>query len=96
MPPWHAAPEFHGIFENERTLTEKDIGTLVRWAETGGAKGKGRDSEVYADEDNPGWTIGKPDLIVPFDEPYWITDGVEDHYQSLTVQLTKEEMFLTA
>ena len=25
MPPWHATPEFHGTFSNERTLTEEEI-----------------------------------------------------------------------
>lgn len=92
MPPWHASPEFHGVFENERTLTEKEIGTLVRWAETGGARGKGQDTEVYADDESGGWTIGKPDLIIPFKEPYWVADRIQDHYETITVQLTKEEM----
>ena len=31
MPPWHATPEFHGVFENERTLTLDQINTIVQW-----------------------------------------------------------------
>ena len=32
MPPWHASPDQHGVFVNERTLTDAEIGTLVAWA----------------------------------------------------------------
>ena len=39
MPPWFAAPEFHGVFSNERTLDQAEIDTLVRWAENGAPAG---------------------------------------------------------
>ena len=31
MPPWHASEKLHGVFRNERTLTETEIATLVKW-----------------------------------------------------------------
>ena len=32
MPPWDADPKFHGVFSNERVLSEEDISTIERWA----------------------------------------------------------------
>jgi hypothetical protein len=91
MPPWHAAPEFKGVFSNERTLTKEQIDTIVSWVDAGAKKGPGSDPEILAEEDT-GWTIGEPDLIVPFDEPYWVADWVDDHYASVRVRLTKEQL----
>ena len=39
MPPWYASPEFHGVFEGERVLTDAQIATLVAWAQTGAEPG---------------------------------------------------------
>ena len=39
MPPWHAAPEFHGVFSNERTLDANQIATVVSWATNGAPAG---------------------------------------------------------
>lgn len=89
MPPWHAAPEFHGVFRNERTLTKAEIQTVVQWVETGARRGPVADAEP-ALEGPQGWTIGEPDLIVPFDEPYWVADPVEDLYANIYVDLTDE------
>ena len=30
MPPWHASNATHGVFKNERTLTEEQIDTIVK------------------------------------------------------------------
>ena len=35
MPPWHASTQHHGVFENERSLTDAEIGTIVRWVKNG-------------------------------------------------------------
>lgn len=89
MPPWHATPAFHGVFENERTLTEEQITTIVKWVKSGAKRGPGSEPDL-APEESTGWTIGEPDLIVPFDEPYWVADWVDDYYASLRVTLTKK------
>ncbi len=91
MPPWHATQEFHGVFENERTLTLDQINTIVQWVESGAKRGAGGEPELVAVE-NTGWTIGEPDLIVPFDEPFWVADSVDDHYASLRVTLSDERL----
>lgn len=93
MPPWHASQEFHGVFANERTLTDQEIDTVVRWAKTGAPRGNAEDApepRVFPNTD--GWSIGKPDLIVTFDEPFFVEDDVEDLYQNITVQLSEEQL----
>src|SRR5438477_8701559 len=38
MPPWFADPAV-GHFSNERRLTEAEISTLVKWADSGATEG---------------------------------------------------------
>src|ERR1700674_4278595 len=38
MPPWFADPNF-GHFSNDRSLTEKEISTILAWVNAGAPKG---------------------------------------------------------
>ena len=61
MPPWHADPRF-GTFANDRSLTDEEIETLVRWADSGAAQGSPGDApppRTFAE----GWRIGTPDVV---------------------------------
>ena len=91
MPPWHAAPEFHVLFRNERTLTEEEIDTITQWAASNAPRGTMDDTSTVPGQPR-GWTIGEPDLVVPFEEPYWIADWVEDLYANIYVDITEEMM----
>lgn len=100
MPPWHAAENFHGTFANERTLSDAQIDTLVRWASTGAAQGdpaQAPDPKVWTSGE---WAIGEPDLILTLDEPFFVEDDVEDLNIDLTTQITAEQLpedkFITA
>ena len=76
MPPWFATEEFHGVFRNERALTQDEIDIIVRWANTGAKRGREEDAPApvkLADED---WWLGEPDLIVQLPEPIWVGDDV--------------------
>ncbi|MFP6584910.1 MAG: hypothetical protein VCD00_20420 [Candidatus Hydrogenedentota bacterium] len=91
MPPWHAAPEQHGLFKNERTLTQAEIDTIVAWAKTGAKRGDAaRAPTVEKIVTSAEWAIGEPDLIVRFDEPYFVKDDVEDEYVYLETTMTEE------
>ncbi len=93
MPPWHATSEFAGVFLNERTLSNEEIATFVDWASSGAARGESTDDIVEADsEGSPEWQIGTPDLIVPFEEAYFVSDDVEDQYATVVVRLTEEQL----
>jgi len=93
MPPWHASPMHAGVFENERWLSEDDIGTLVKWAETGAARGNPKDApEKIAWPDYDGWTIGKPDMVVKMPEKFFVDDDVEDIYMNFEHTITREQL----
>jgi mono/diheme cytochrome c family protein len=92
MPPWHAAPEFHGVFENERTLEPNQIATLVSWATNGAPEGNAADAPPARDwaGNVDGWTIGKPDLVLSMGTKYFVKDDVEDQYITFFSKITKE------
>jgi mono/diheme cytochrome c family protein len=91
MPPWHAAPEHHGVFENERTLTQEEIDLIVAWANTGAKAGNPADAPAPMTWPNAdGWLIGEPDLILRPDEPYFVGDDVSDYYVDLKTTMTPE------
>ena len=89
MPPWQASEKVHGQFRNERTLTQDEIDTLVAWVDQGATRGSPRDAPKPLPELKEGWTIGEPDLIVEFDEPYWVPDDTDDIQPFIMVTLKK-------
>jgi len=91
MPPWHASQDQHGIFRNERTLTDEEIQTIVTWVEQRAPRGNPTDAPEPV-EFPTGWSIGEPDLVLDFPEPFLVEDDVEDLYQNITVQLTEEQL----
>ena len=91
MPPWHASPAQHGLFKNERTLMQSEIDTIVAWANTGAKRGNRADAPIRVERDSSlDWTIGEPDVIFRFDEPYFVNDDVEDEYVYLETTMTDE------
>src|SRR5277367_2439 len=61
MPPWFADPKY-GHFENDRTLSQEEITTLVSWVDTGAKAGDPKDAPkplTFVE----GWNIGKPDVV---------------------------------
>jgi len=66
MPPWLAGPgSMH--FVNDRSLSQKEIDTVVAWADAGAPKGDDRalpPMPKFAD----GWTLGQPDVVLKIGE----------------------------
>jgi hypothetical protein len=61
MPPWHADPHV-GAFRNDRSLSDREIDTIVQWV-NGGAP-EGNPSQLpAAPQFADGWQIGKPDAV---------------------------------
>lgn len=93
MPPWHASDQSHGVFKNERTITNEQIEIISTWVNTGAVRGNLADAPptpTFDDGAEDGWTIGKPDLIVSLPEPYWVPDDAEDIQPRLTIEITEE------
>jgi hypothetical protein len=66
MPPWYVERNI-GIqtFHNDPSLTEDEIATIAKWADSGAPRGDPADMpppKQYADRTS--WVIGTPDLIV--------------------------------
>ena len=62
MPPWFADPA-HGTFANDRSLPQRDIETIARWADTGALEGNPNEAPPAIEWPADGWQI-KPDIIV--------------------------------
>jgi hypothetical protein len=62
MPPWFADPHV-GKFGNDRSLSQKDIETLVTWADSGALEGNPKDAPAPR-EFVQGWNIGRPDYMI--------------------------------
>jgi hypothetical protein len=66
MPPWYVEKNI-GIqaFHNDPSLTEDEIATIAKWADSGAPRGDPADMpppKQYADRAS--WAIGTPDLII--------------------------------
>lgn len=89
MPPWDAAAAFHGVFKNERTLSDEQIALITKWVSAGAPKGDPKDApepRVFPGSD--GWQFGDPDLVVPIPAPFTIGDEVDDVYTAFEVDLS--------
>src|SRR5438128_3798218 len=80
MPPWHIDKTV-GIqkFKNDRSLSDAQIGTIVKWVDAGAAKGDAKDMPApkqWPDESK--WNFaamyGPPDLIIT--SPDWTVPPV--------------------
>jgi len=80
MPPWFADPN-HGIFSNERKLSNKEKETVLNWIKEGTSKGEDTGQVVIeAVKDDSEWEIGNPDIIISMPEPFTVpASGVVDY-----------------
>lgn len=75
MPLWKPEPSYRH-FQNENTLTAKELETLLSWLNSDLARGKGNDEigSVYSK------SYGKPDYTLKLPKPYVVKgDGVETY-----------------
>jgi len=90
MPPWFADPHY-SKFRNDRSMAQKDIDTLVAWADLGAPEGNPKDLPkpmTFVD----GWNIGQPDLVLEmpaaFDVP--ASGTVEYQYVIIPTKFTED------
>jgi len=90
MPPWFADPQY-GHFRNDRSLSQKDIDTLVSWVDTGAPEGNPQDAPKPA-EFVDGWNIGIPDVVFEMPEPFQVpaSGTIEYQYVVLPYQFTED------
>ncbi len=72
MPPWHLDKTV-GIrkYKNDRSLTDAEIATIVKWVDSGSPQGDAADMPppLTFTSDNS-WYIGTPDLLVTTDQDF--------------------------
>jgi hypothetical protein len=72
MPPWHLDKTV-GIrkYKNDRSLTDTEIATIVKWVDSGAPQGDAADlpAPLSFTSDNS-WYIGKPDLLVTTEKDF--------------------------
>jgi mono/diheme cytochrome c family protein len=83
MPPWHADPHY-GEWANDRRLTQNEIDTITAWVDGGAKEGSPKDLPP-APKFVEGWTIGKPDVVIPMPEAYTLEASGPDEYQYFVV-----------
>jgi hypothetical protein len=83
MPPWFADPQY-GHFANDRSLSQKDIATIVAWVNAGSPKGDPKDMPA-AVVFTQGWGIPKPDMVIQFPEPFQVPESGVIEYQYMIV-----------
>src|SRR6266542_3325604 len=91
MPPWHA-DKAHGTFANDRSLSDAEKATLIRWANNGAPKGDPKDmppAPGYTD----GWSLGQPDVVLEMPIDYKVpADGfVEYEYFEIPTNFTEDK-----
>ena len=95
MPPWSAAEMHKGTFRNERILEDEEKATLLTWVENGTPAGDPADAPpapafLSTAAATGGWSMGEPDMILSFAEPYCLADDVDDVYVNIPVEITPE------
>jgi hypothetical protein len=83
MPPWFADPHY-GKFANDRSLSQKEIDTVVAWADAGAPQGDPKDMPAPVNFVQ-GWAIPKPDVIFEFPHAFQIPATGTIEYQKVVV-----------
>jgi hypothetical protein len=83
MPPWFADPHY-GKFANDRSLSQKEIDTLVAWADTGATEGDPKDAPAPV-HFVAGWRIPKPEVVIEMPSAFDIPASGTIEYQYVVV-----------
>ncbi len=83
MPPWFADPHY-GKFSNDRSLSQKEIDTLVAWSDAGAPQGDPKDMPPPASFVE-GWRIPKPDVVFEMPNTFDIPAAGTVEYQYIVV-----------
>jgi hypothetical protein len=91
MPPWFADPHV-GNFVNDRSLSQTDIDTLSKWANSGAPEGDPKDAPAPK-KFVTGWNIGEPDLVIEMPQSYTVPakGTIEYTYYVLPTRFTEDK-----
>lgn len=90
MPPWDASDEFHGVFRNERKVTDAQIEMISRWAASGAPAGDPKEAPAPKEYPQGEWALGTPDMVLTFNKPYMVKDEIEDLNTNIMVTIPED------
>jgi len=94
MPPWFADPQY-GHFDNDRSLKQAEIDTIVAWGDSGAAEGDPKDAPALAQWPAGGWQI-QPDVFVDL-PPYPVPARGVKEWENLAIPAPfKEDTWVTS
>ena len=85
MPPW-LPDDAHGVFQDERRLSDDQIRTIEEWVRSGAPAGSPSDAPPPP-KFVPGWQLGEPDLVLEAAAPYRLSAGGPDQYWNFVLPL---------
>ncbi len=95
MPPWHASGGT-ARFRNDRSLSQDEVDTIVRWAQGGAPAGDLAAAPSPPQFPSGEWQLGEPDLVITLDQVKMPAGGA-DEFPKLIGQLAlPEDRWLTA
>jgi hypothetical protein len=89
MPPWFADPHY-GKFSNDRSLAQRDIDTLVAWANAGAPEGDPNDMPPPR-HFLEGWNIAQPDVVLEMPSAFNVPATGTINYQYILIPLNFKE-----
>jgi mono/diheme cytochrome c family protein len=91
MPPWHAEGP-HGVFRNDRRLSDADRHTILRWIETGAKPGDA--SKLPPKPEYPAaWAMGAPDAVFTMPDEFTVpaSGTIEYQYFEIPTNFTEDK-----
>lgn len=85
MPPWKPVGE-HGLFANERRISNDEIAVIRAWVKAGAPEGNAADLPP-APKLAEGWRLGTPDLVLKVAEPIAVPADGRDLYMNVILPL---------
>ena len=94
MPPWKADPHY-GKWSNNPSLSDAEIATLVKWADSGKAEGDPK-ALPTAPVFNDGWHAGKPDMVITIPTFKLAAKGLDENININVPTNFTEDVWITA
>ncbi|HVW03330.1 MAG TPA: redoxin domain-containing protein [Planctomycetaceae bacterium] len=94
MPPWLPA-ETHGEFEDQRTLTDRQMALIKAWSEAGAPEGDAADLPAMPHFE-AGWVLGKPDIVLEMQEDFTVPADGPDLFMNFVIPIDIPENKMVA